>query len=99
MANITLLEDSDEMRQTASAIETLKEDFESQRKTLKAAIEDELNTACKGDIADEFTKYYNDKIDTQLVAERERLEVLIGVIRKTADVFDQTGEVVKGSFY
>ena len=98
MANITLLEDPIEMRQTASAIETLKEDFDGLRTTLKASIEDELNTACKGEVADEFTKYYNEKIDTQLVAERDRLENVIQTIRDTADRFEQTSDSVRSSF-
>ena len=54
MANIALLEDSMEMRQTASAIETLKEDLQRLMTELKASIEEELNNACKGEVADEF---------------------------------------------
>ena len=98
MANIALLEDPVEMRQTASAIETLKEDFESLRTTLKGEIENELNTACKGEVADEFTKYYNDNIDTALVAERERLEGIIQTVRTTADRFEETSQSVASSF-
>ena len=98
MANIALLEDPAEMRQTASAIETLKEDFESLRTTLKGQIENELNTACAGEVADEFTKYYNENVDTALVAERERLENVIQTIRTTADRFEETSRSVMSSF-
>lgn len=98
MANLTLLEDPEEMRQTASAVETLKEDFDGLRTSLKAAIEQELNTACKGEVADEFTKYYNEKIDTQLVAERDRLEGVVQTIRATADRFQETSDAVRSSF-
>ncbi len=98
MANLTLLEDPAEMRQTASAIETLKEDFEGLRTSLKGAIENELNTACAGEVADQFTKYYNENVDTALVAERERLENVIQTIRATADRFEQTSQSVMSSF-
>ncbi len=98
MANIALLEDPVEMRQTASAIETLKEDFEGLRTTLKAAIEEELNTACKGEVADEFTKYYNENVDKALEAERQRLENVIQTIRNTADRFEETSQSVMSSF-
>ena len=86
------------MRQTASAIETLKEDFEGLRTTLKAAIEEELNTACKGEVADEFTKYYNENVDKALEAERQRLENVIQTIRNTADRFEETSQSVMSSF-
>jgi uncharacterized protein YukE len=98
MANLTLLVDSDEMRVTANAIQTLTEDFDNLRETLKAAIGEELNTACAGDVADEFTRYYNENIDTQLVAERERLEGVIATLRATADNFDSTAAAVKSAF-
>ena len=98
MANIALLEDPVEMRQTASAIETLKEDFEGLRTTLKAAIEEELNTACKGEVADEFTKYYNENVDKALEAERQRLENVIQTIRNTAVRFEETSQSVMSSF-
>ena len=98
MSIIALLEDPAEMRQTASAIETLKEDFESLRTTLKGQIENELNTACAGEVADEFTKYYNENVDTALIAERERLEGVIQTIRTTADRFEETSQSVMSSF-
>ena len=98
MANTTLLESPEEMRQTASAVETLKEDFEGLRTSLKTAIQDELRSACAGQVADEFSKYYEEKIDTQLVAERDRLENVIQTLRNTADRFEDTEHTVMSSF-
>lgn len=98
MANLALLEDSDQMRITASAVQTLTEDFDGLRMTLKAAIGEELNTACAGDVADEFTRYYNENIDTKLVAERERLEGVVATLRASADNFDSTAAAVKSAF-
>ncbi len=98
MANLTLLEDSEEMRSTATAIQTLTEDFDQLRATLKAAIGEELNTACAGDVADEFTRYYNENIDTQLVAEKERLDGVVATLRTSANEFDATAEAVKSAF-
>ena len=98
MANLTLLEDSDEMRATASAIQTLTENFDGLRMNLQTAIAEELNTACAGDVADQFTRYYNENIDTQLVAERERLEGVVATLRSSANNFDNTAATVKSSF-
>ncbi len=98
MANIALLEDPVEMRQTASAIETLKEDLLHLMTELKASIEEELNNTCKGEVADEFTKMYNEKIHPQLVAESERLENVVLTIRTTADRFEQTSDSVRSAF-
>ena len=98
MANIALLEDSMEMRQTASAIETLKEDLQRLMTELKASIEEELNNACKGEVADEFTKMYNEKIHPELVKECDRLSNVVLTIRTTADRFEQTSESVRSTF-
>lgn len=98
MANIALLEDSEEMRATASAVQTLAEDFDGLRASLKNSVESELNTACKGDVADEFTRYYNENIDTKLVAEKERLDGVIATLRASAENFDATAQAVKASF-
>lgn len=98
MANLTLLEDSEEMRTTAAAIETLADDFDGLRATLKAAIGEELNTQCAGDVADEFTRYYNENIDTQLVAEKERLDGVVATLRSSANAFDDTAAAVKSAF-
>lgn len=98
MANIALLEDPVEMRQTASAIETLKEDLQRLMTELKASIEEELNNACRGEVADEFTKMYNEKIHPQLEAEAERLENVVLTIRTTANRFEQTSQSVMSSF-
>lgn len=98
MANLTLLEDSEEMRATATAIQTLSEDFDQLRATLKAAIGEELNTACAGDVADEFTRYYNENIDTQLIAEKDRLDGVVTTLRSSANEFDATAEAVKSAF-
>lgn len=98
MANIALLEDSMEMRQTASAIETLKEDLQHLMTELKASIEEELNNACKGEVADEFTKMYNEKIHPELVKECDRLSNVVLTIRTTADRFEQTSESVRSTF-
>ena len=98
MANIALLEDSMEMRQTASAIETLKEDLQHLMTELKASIEEELNNAWKGEVADEFTKMYNEKIHPELVKECDRLSNVVLTIRTTADRFEQTSESVRSTF-
>lgn len=98
MANLALLEDSDQMRTTASAVQTLTEDFDGLRTTLKAAIEEELNTACAGDVADEFTRYFNENIDTKLVSEGERLEGVVATLKNSAEFFDRTAAAVKSAF-
>lgn len=98
MANLALLEDPQEMRATASSVNTLKEDFESLRNRLQKAISEELNTACAGDIADEFTRYYNENINTKLVDERERLNGVVTFLKTNADRLDATNAAVKSSF-
>ncbi len=98
MANLKLLEDPEEMRQTASAIETLKEEFQRLSTDLQTAIGEVLNQACAGEVADEFTAYYNENIHTKLVAESKRLENVVLTIRTTARAFEDTSQAVRNSF-
>ena len=98
MPNLKLLEDPEEMRQTASAVETLKEEFQRLSTDLQTAITEVLKEACAGEVADEFSKYYNENIHTQLVAEGKRLENVVLTIRTTARAFEDTSQAVRNSF-
>ena len=98
MANTTLLTDPEEMRVASRAISTLAEDFDGIRQGLKVAIGETLNNECKGDVADEFTKYYNNNIDTKLVAEKERVDGVAKTLSISADNFEGTANNVKASF-
>lgn len=98
MINETLTENPEEIRATAAAVQTLAEDFDGLRIELQRAIGEELNTACAGDVADYFTKYYNDNIDTKLVAEKERLDGVVLNLNNTATEFETTADEVKAAF-
>lgn len=98
MANLTLLTDPEEMRTVSRAVKALSEDFDGIREGLKTAIGVTLNTECKGDVADEFTKYYNDNIDTKLIIEKETLDRVAAGLLESAANFDDTAAGVKASF-
>lgn len=98
MANMTLLEDVEEMRTAASGVSKLAEDFDGLRMELKASIENELNTTCAGDVANEFTNMYNEKIDPSLQTEKARLDVVASTLRGSAEVMENAENVVKSAF-
>ena len=98
MANMTLLEDVEEMRTAASGVSKLAEDFDGLRMELKASIENELNTTCAGDVANEFTNMYNEKIDPSLQTEKARLDVVASTLRESAEVMENAENVVKSAF-
>ena len=99
VTSFTLYEDADQMRATAGMVQRLAEDFDGLRVQLKASIEDELNTACAGEVADEFTRYYGTNIDPKLVAEKERLDGIVGTLRGSANNFDSATNTVKRELY
>lgn len=96
--NTALYTDPEEMRATASAVFRLSEEFDKLRAELQTAIADELNTACKGEVADEFTKFYNDQINPRLVEEKERIDLVANTLRSNAENFDSTSETVIATF-
>ena len=98
MANISLLVDPEEMRAVARSVGELTEDFEVCRTDLKRAIGEELETACSGDVAQEFTRYYNENIDTKLVEEKARLDGVVSTLNSSAQGFEDTASAVKASF-
>ncbi len=98
MANMTLLEDVEEMRRAASGVSKLAEDFDGLRMELKASIENELNTTCSGDVANEFTNMYNEKIDPNLQTEKARLDIVAATLNGSAEVMENAENVVKSAF-
>ena len=98
MANIALLTDPDEMRIVSKAVKTLADDFDGIRLGLKTAIGETLNTECKGDVADEFTRYYNENIDVKLVDEKTRLDGVGETLFDSANNFEDTAASVKAGF-
>ncbi len=98
MANLALLTDPDEMRIVSNAVAALADDFEVLRKDLKTAIGVTLNTECKGDVADEFTKFYDDNIDVKLIWEKKTLDLVAAGLLESADNFEATAANVKSSF-
>ena len=98
MANMTLLEDVEEMRTAASGVSKLAEDFDGLRMELKASIENELNTTCAGDVANEFTNMYNEKIDPNLQTEKARLDIVAATLNGSAEVMENAENVVKSAF-
>lgn len=98
MANIALLEDVEQIRQASAAVSKLADEFDGFRVELKGKIEQELNTACKGDVADEYTNYYNEKIDPQLQEEKSRLDLVASTLSTTATTMENAENTVKSSF-
>ncbi len=98
MANDVLLEDVEEIRQASAAVSKLSEEFDRFRVVLKGNVEQELNTACAGDVADEFTKYYNEKIDPVLVQEKDRLDLVATTLNTSAGVLEGAETAVKSAF-
>lgn len=98
MANLALLTDPEEMRTVSQAVRTLADDFEGIRLELKTSIEETLNTECKGDVADEFTKYYIDNIDVSLIKEKNNLDNVAKTLLDSACNFEETATNVKARF-
>ena len=97
MANIKLLTDPEEMRVAASAVSRLAGEFDRIRLDLKTAIGVKLKSACEGSVATEFTNFYNEKIDTKLVAEKDRQDNVAKTLRDSADNFEGAEKTVIAS--
>ena len=98
MANLALLTDPEEMRTVSRAVSALADDFDGIRLGLKTAIGETLNSECAGDVADEFTRYFNENIDVKLIEEKERLDVVAKTLFDSANNFDDTAASVKAGF-
>lgn len=95
MANLALLTDPEEMRTVSRAVSALAEDFDGIRLALKKDIEVSLNSECAGDVADEFTNYFNSKIDLNLSNEKEKLDDVAKKLFESANSFEETEDGVK----